>query len=362
MKLLFATGGSGGHIYPALATAQEAEKRGYTAFFIGQTDGMEERILPAAGYPFYGVPAGKWDRQRPNPLQGVRAAGGLVTAVSLLRQLRPQLVLGFGGFASFPGLAAARLLGVPYVLHEGNAYPGKVTRWFAAGARRVAISHEAARAHLEGARTVLTGFPIREERVAKAEARERLKLPQGGLLTFVMGGSQGSKVLNEAVPKAYADLCAAPTAGAGPHAVLHSTGRRWAGEVAAVTESFKSYFTSGFVDATLAWSAADVAITRSGVSTLSEAAYHGVPSIMVPLPSAAENHQLRNAEAVTAAGAGWTLEETDLEQLALLWRRALEMGERERAAAAARDLSPAGAAATIVTLIDEVLSASQESA
>ena len=353
--LLFATGGTGGHIYPALAIAREALSRGYSVSFLGQAEGMEARIVPREGFKFHGVMAGKWDRQRPDPRQALRAGQGLWQALRLVKRLKPDLVVGFGGFASFPGLAAARLLRVPYVLHEGNAYPGRVVRWFAGRAAAVAVTSEAARPHLSArVRVVVTGFPVREERVGKAEARAQLGLPAGGVLALVMGGSQGSRVLNEAVPEAYRSLNDPPL-------VLHGTGERWLEPVRARLHQLgvpqDRYHTSGFLDARLAWSAADVAIVRAGISTLAEAAYHGVPVLMVPLPSAAENHQLHNARAVAAARAGWLVEERDLSTLASTWQQALDSERRRQASAAARRLSPAGAAAALVRLIDEQLSA-----
>ena len=348
MRLLFATGGTGGHIYPALAIAKAAQVRGYEVAFIGQAEGMEAQVIPQAGFTFYGVGAGKWDRQRPNPLQGVRAANGLVQAVRTVRRVNPALVVGFGGFASFPGIAAARLTGTPYLLHEGNAYPGRVTHLFAGGAKVVAVSHEAARARLKRARQVeVTGFPVREVRVENLEARRRLGLPTEGVLTFVMGGSQGSKVLNETVPKVFEEV--------GGTIVLHSTGRRWLEVVRGGTAQLEGYYTEGFVDASLAWSAADLAITRAGFGTLAEAAFHGVPTLMVPLPTAAENHQLHNARAFAAAGAGWVVEERELENLAEVWMHALTEEVRRQASTTALALSPVGAATTFVDLIDKML-------
>lgn len=345
--LLFATGGTGGHIYPAIAIAKEATERGYDSIFLGQEGGMEARIVPFEGFAFYGVPAGKWDRQRPNPLQAFRALSGFQKAVITVRRLKPDLVIGFGGFASFPGLAAAKLLDIPYILHEGNAHPGKVIRLFEGGAKRIAVSKTAApafkRDDLE-----LTGFPVREKRISKVEARADLGLPLEGTLTLVMGGSQGSLILNETVPEAFKNLEAET-------AVLHSTGPKWLESVTAATYTFPNYFPLDFVDATLAWSAADLAITRSGIGTLSEAAFHEVPSIMIPLPSAAENHQLRNAQAVADQGAGWVLEEKNSATLATLWQRALQDETRQKAARAAARLSPKGAASAVVNLIDELL-------
>lgn len=347
--ILLATGGTGGHIYPAVAIAQEATNRGYLVSFMGQKGGMEETLIPKEGFSFHGVSAGKWDREHPRPSQAFRASKGMMEAVITVAKLNPSLTIGFGGFASFPGLAASRLLGIPYVLHEGNAYPGKVIRWFAKGAKFVGLSHESAKSYLRQVRRFeAVGFPIREVRVERARARRALGLPQESVVTLVMGGSQGSQILNTHVPQAFLKLEQSTV-------VLHSTGARWLEAVQAAQPSRPDYFTVGFVDATLAWPAADLAITRAGIGTLAEAAFYGVPTIMVPLSSAAENHQLHNARAVAAAGAGWVVEETNIEDLEAVWQKALTDEVRLHATAQARQLSPAGAARAFVDLIEPLL-------
>ena len=354
-RLLFATGGTGGHIFPALAIAKAAVKAGYEVAFIGQRSGMEARLVPAAGFAFHEVTAGKWHRGRPNPTEALRALWGGLESLQQVRKLEPALVLGFGGFASFPGVLAARLLNKPYLLHESNAYPGKVTRWFASNARRVIIAQQATRKHLpKDAKTELIGFPVREERVDKREARKQLGLPKTGLVTLVMGGSQGSLTLNEAVPAAFETVIETLP----ELSVLHSTGAKWLASVREHTNAFETYHITDFVDATLAWSAADLAITRGGFGTLAEAAYHAVPCIVVPLPSAAENHQLHNANAVAKAGAGWVVEETSLEQLPEVWRSALASDTLQGAVRAAQARSSAGAPDTFISLIKDVLASS----
>jgi UDP-N-acetylglucosamine--N-acetylmuramyl-(pentapeptide) pyrophosphoryl-undecaprenol N-acetylglucosamine transferase len=358
MKLVFATGGTGGHIFPALAIAQEAKRRGYAPVFLGHRDGMEADLVPQAGFPFYGVAAGKWDRQKPDPRQFLNAWTGQGQAVQLLKQLKPALVIGFGGFASFPGVAAARWLGVPFMLHEANAYPGLVTRLFARSAKTIIISQEITATHLSTQHTILIGYPVREMRVEKAHAREELGLPSDAVVTLVMGGSQGSVFLNNAVPSAFQKLKTETV-------VLHSTGKRWEQDVKAQTQlsnnpAFSNYVARGFVDAVLAWSAADIAITRAGFGTLSEAAFHGVPTIMVPLSTSADNHQLHNANAVASAGAGWVVEENDVlatqtERLAEVWEKALVVHDRNNASRAATLRSPKGATSSFVSVIDGLL-------
>lgn len=354
-KLLFATGGTGGHIFPALAIAAAAKAQGFSVSFIGQRKGMEAKLVPEAGFDFHGVSAGKWDRERPNPLEGVRAGAGMLEALWTVARYQPDLVLGFGGFASFPGVAAARLFGKPYMLHESNALPGKVTRWFAGGARHVALAQQATRKHLPtDAKTSVVGFPVREKRLGKAAARAALGLPAEGLLTYVTGGSQGSQRLNEMVPQAFLQLGQSVEGST----VLHSTGPKWLKQVQAATKELTNYYTEGFVDAILAWSAADLAITRGGYGTLSEAAYHGVPCIVVPLPSAAEDHQLHNARAFAKAGAGWVLEDARLSELGSVWLSALARDTLASAALAALALSPEGASAQFLSLLQTVLDGS----
>ncbi|HZW28505.1 MAG TPA: UDP-N-acetylglucosamine--N-acetylmuramyl-(pentapeptide) pyrophosphoryl-undecaprenol N-acetylglucosamine transferase [Trueperaceae bacterium] len=350
--LVLATGGTGGHVFPALAVAREAEREGLAPVLLGARGGLEERLAAEAGVAFVGVNAGKWHRGRPSPAQALRAAAGLVEATLALKRLRPRVVVGFGGFASFPGAAAAARLRLPLVLHEGNAYPSAVNRWLSRRAALVVVAQEEALAHLKGVRrSVVVPFPVREERLPRDEARAALGLPPDAVVTLVMGGSQGSATLNREAPAAYRGM--GPRAPCGrDHHVVHAAGRGRAAEVDA--GDLPGYHVHGFVDAATAWSAADLAVTRAGVGTLSEAAFHGVPLVMVPLPSSAEDHQLHNARAVAAAGAGVVVEEREVSGLGSAWRSLLEPRAREAAAAAAAGRTPAGAARRILCAVMEL--------
>lgn len=347
---LFATGGSGGHVYPALAVAREVVRAGATVSFIGQQGGMEEQLVPAAGFDFFGVRAGKWDRSRPDPRQALNAVAGLWNAVAHVRKTAPALVVGFGGFASFPGCVAAVLTRTPLVLQEGNAFPSRVNRWFAPRARLVVSTYPEALEHLKAKRSQVIPFPVREERRERAEARRELGLPEDAVVTLVMGGSQGSAMLNSAVPEAFERLPEAQRP-----VVLHASGTRWANGVTQRVAAHAGYHVHGYVDAVTAWSAADLAITRSGVGTLSEAAFHGVPLVMVPLPTSAEDHQLFNARTVAAAGAGMVVEERalleDQGHLSAVWLAALQPEWLGTARAAAQKSSPEGAAARIASAL-----------
>ena len=356
-RVLLSTGGTGGHIYPALATAEELQARGFGVAFTGQRGGMEARLVPEAGFEFHGVRAGKWHRGRPDPRQAVQAGLGLWDAVKVVRELNPAMVIGFGGFASFPGLAAATALRVPVALHEQNAFPGKVTRWFARRAVFIATANEEVAVHLPtyGHKLVQVGVPVREVRIDKQEARRRLGLSED-VLTLVMGGSQGSVVLNEHAPRAFKEVAGDPSH-QNTLSVLHSSGERHLERVNALAGGIPDYHVDSFVDAVVAWSAADLAITRAGNGTLAEAAFHGVPLLMIPLASSAENHQLYNARAVETAGAGKVVEERDLGRLAATWRSLLNPDVRRVAGEAARRRSPEGAAKRLARLIDESVGA-----
>ena len=374
-----ATGGTGGHIYPAVATARELSRRGHEVLLLGQRGGMEERVAREQGLPFEGVDAGKLARSgqgRPDPRELLRAGQGVLQARSLLGRLKPGVVVGYGGFASLPGVLAAQSLGVTTVLHEQNARLGLTQRLAVRKARAVGTAYERV-IGLDPQLATMVGMPVREERLPRAEALARLGLQEGPLTIFVMGGSQGSLFLNQTVPdvllhvfgpegllppgsapsRGLVDLDFTGAGGAGGGVqVLHSTGPRWLSEVTPGVQDLEWYEAAGFVDAVAAWSVADLAITRAGTSTLAEAAYHGVPLIMVPLPESAENHQFHNAQAVQSAGAGLVVEQKNASEA--LGRAVLECaaaGTRASMAEAALGRAQTGAAGRFADLIERHL-------
>lgn len=360
---MLAAGGSGGHIFPAVATARELEKRGFTPVLLGQRGGMEERLARDARLTFVGVAAGKLARGRPDPRELWRAASGFREARRYLAQARPAAVVGYGGFASLPGVLGAQSLGIPTALHEQNARLGLTQRLALKRAGLVATAYPEVRG-LPPERGVLVGMPVREESVPRAEALAELGLHGGPLTLYVTGGSQGSAALNGAVPEVLRQLFGVEGL-YGEHSVqvLHSTGLKWARDLSARVRDLPWYQVSGFVNAVAAWSAADLAITRAGSGTLAEAAYHGVPLIMVPLPGSAENHQLYNARAVEAEGAGRVVTQDVLAQD--LGGAVLEcLATPARAAMREHALmrSPAGAAAKLAGAIEALLGERNENA
>lgn len=353
--IMLTAGGTGGHIFPAVAVARDLQARGNAVVFVGAAGGMEQGVAERENLTFYGIRAGKLDRGRPSPRALWRAAAGFVDATRLLRRLQPRVVVGFGGFASFPASAAAALTGTPLVLHESNAFPGLVTRLLARRATAVALGDEAAGSRLPGATLAWVGMPVREVRRPRLEALQELGLDAERLTLLVMPGSQGSEVINRLLPGLLVEALANGLANGAPVQVLHATGPGRLDEVAAQVKGLSWYHVAPTVDGPTAWSAADVALTRAGSATVADAAFHGVPLVMTPLPSAAEDHQSMNALAVVERGAGRLLPQTSLENrpgeatdiiLGCLTRNWIGV-----ASVAASSASPAGAAGRLCDLI-----------
>lgn len=382
--VVMATGGTGGHIYPAVATAKKLMERGYEVLLLGQRGGMEERVAGEQNLEFFGVDAGKLARSgqgMADPRELLRAAKGVSQARAALGRLKPAAVVGYGGFASLPGVLAAQSLGIPTVLHEQNALLGLTQKIAVGRAKAVGTAYAEVRG-LAAGKGALVGMPVREQRMERAEAFSKLGLKDGLFTILVMGGSQGSLFLNNTVPDTLKTLfgregflnLAGSTGAAGAHIdlhftgdamaaasrqtvegvqVLHSTGPRWLTEVRPKVADLPWYHATGYVDAVAAWSVADLAITRAGTSTLAEAAFHGVPLVMVPLPESAENHQFHNAMAVQQAGAGRVVPQSEAAEK--LGQAVLEcaMPEARRAMKeAALGRAQTGAAARFADLIE----------
>lgn len=295
--IVFAGGGTGGHIFPALAVARAL---GAPVVFIGSSYGMERDLVPRHGFPFRGVPIRGFVGV-PRWRQAVRLPLLLWSAARVglhFLALRPSAVLGFGGYASVPSLLWARLLGIPYFLQEQNAVPGVVTRRFAAGARAVFTAYP--NLPLDGTQ-VLTGNPVREEiRAVKAQGT-----PVPPLRVLVLGGSQGAGFLNRLFVEA------APLLKALPVDLRHQTGPRELDAVrAAYAAAGLAARTEGFIermDEAYAW--AHLVVCRAGAMTVAEVTASGRPALFVPFAGAAHDHQLHNARALASQGAAVLCEE-----------------------------------------------------
>ena len=313
-RLLVAAAGTGGHVYPALAVAERLRSMGVDISWLGTAAGIESRLVPAAGFPLHvsgvtGLRGRGLARWLTAPLLLLRSA---LRSMAVLVRVRPQVVLGMGGYGAGPGGLAARLLGIPLVIHEQNAVPGLTNRMLARFATRVLEAFPASFAARRGA--IHTGNPVREALVRGPAPEARLAHRGGRLRVLVIGGSQGAGALNEAVPRALAidSLGARVTVWhqCGP-AHIEATRERYApleaeAEVAGYIED---------MGAAYAW--ADVAVCRAGAMTVAELAAVGVASILVPFPYAADDHQYRNARFLTDRGAALLLAQDGLDAHAL---------------------------------------------
>jgi UDP-N-acetylglucosamine--N-acetylmuramyl-(pentapeptide) pyrophosphoryl-undecaprenol N-acetylglucosamine transferase len=334
---LIMAGGTGGHVIPALALADALRARSHAVVWMGTPAGIEARLVPAAGYPVEWISV--------SGLRGKGLASWLLAPFRLARawwqaqralaRIRPDAVVGMGGFASGPGGLAAVLARRPLVVHEQNAVPGLTNRLLARVATRVYEAFPRSFARRSGIEAECVGNPVRAAIAALPAPRDRLKDRAGRVRLLVLGGSQGASALNAAVPQALTRLATDHPSMERPE-VRHQAGARLLDEARA------AYAAAGieaevvpFIDdiaAAYAW--ADLVVCRSGAMTVSELAAAGLAAVLVPFPAAVDDHQTANARWLSDAGAAVLLPQAELsdERLAALLA---ELGDRDRLVAMA---------------------------
>lgn len=369
--VVFSGGGTGGHLYPALALADAlvAIRPGVRPFFVGASRGVEAQILPERGAEHLLLPVQGFQRGL-GLLQGLGAlpvlAASLYRTATLFRRLRPQVVVVTGGYAGGPAGIVAGAMSIPLVLQEQNAVPGVTTKLLSRWARRIHVAFPEAVDLLPAsarARATVTGNPVRPApALDKSAARAGLDLPNDGLVLLVVGGSQGSAALNRVVLQAVQGVASGEVVRPEGLTLLWSTGPRHHAEVADALESLGALIWVHAVpyihDMPSALTAADVAVSRAGAMATAELLNHGLPSILVPLPTAAADHQARNADALSAAGAALVVPEDGLTGSALWSRVTALVSDGEllaRMGAAARERARPGAAADIAADIARLL-------
>lgn len=306
-RILLTTGGTGGHIFPALAVAEEIRRQNPHArlLFVGSLYGPEERLARLAGIEFAGLPVrGFLGRGLRAVGAGARMAYAVGKALAIVRRFRPQAVVGFGGYAAFAPMLAARLLGVPGILHEQNAVAGASNRALARLARQICLSLPGTEGFAPE-KCVLTGNPVRR---CVSEVGKRPRQWQTRRL-LVMGGSQGARALNAFLPEILPALRAAWVE------IRHQSGAadEESVRVAYAAAGYDPTCVTAFIDdmaEAYAW--ADVALCRSGASTVAELCAAGLPAVLVPFPSAIHDHQTRNAQVLEKAGAAILTPEAEL--------------------------------------------------
>ena len=303
---LVMAGGTGGHIFPGLAVAQALREQGWKVHWLGAPGSMEERLVPPQGFPLETI-----------DFSGVRGKGLLTLALlplrllkafaqawAVVRRVRPDVVIGLGGYISFPGGMMATLAGKPLILHEQNSVAGMANKVLANVASRVFCAFPNA---LPGAQWV--GNPLRQAFLQQPPPAERFAGRSGPLRILVVGGSLGAKALNDTVPQALALIPPEQR----PQ-VRHQSGAK---QMQALQASYaaagvQAQLTPFIDDTASAYAQADLVICRAGASTVTELAAVGAAAIYVPFPHAVDDHQTTNARFVVDAGGGWVVQQTAL--------------------------------------------------
>ena len=362
--VVFSGGGTGGHLYPALAIADALRvlRPDVRVVFVGAERGLEARVLPERGEEHLLLPVQGIDRSA--LLGNWRAftglAVGLVRVLRLFSRIRPEVVVVTGGYAGAAAGIVAGLTGVPLVLQEQNSVPGAVTMLLTRFAARVHVAFPEAvdRLPAASARCVVSGNPVRSRSPkTRAEARAAFGIPEDATLALVTGGSQGSLGLNRGVTAYVEGVCRGDFERVPELHLLWATGRQ---HLEGVAEALQAAGAPGWVhalpyieDVPAALVAADFALSRAGAMTTAELLNQGVPAILVPLPTAAANHQMHNARALEAAGAATVLPEDELTDDRLA-RALSELAVRRdlRADMSARALERARPHATVTIAAD----------
>ena len=331
MKILFTGGGTGGHFYPIAAIIEVLqvlieEERFIGVEFIFMSDTpYDADLLIRQNVRFKKVPAGKMRRYFSffNFLDVFKTIAGLWSAFWFMYREFPDIVFGKGGYASFPALFGARILGIPVMIHESDSVPGRVNLWAAKFAKRVAISFPESAKYFFPSKTALTGLPIRKEILGSTpeEAKEFFELEPNVPVILILGGSQGSKNINDVILDAAPEIVKFAQ-------IIHQCGKKNIDEtksrlsVVLEKSSFKSrHHLYGYLDdADLrnASSVADIVISRAGASAIFEIAAWAVPAILIPIDNSAQDHQRENAYNYAKTGAALVIEESNLTSHLLL--------------------------------------------
>ena len=315
IRILFAGGGTGGHLFPAVAIAERlTETKDVDVMFVGTRNRIEARVVPQLGYKFHAIWIAGFSRKfrLSNLLLPIKIVVSIFQSLILLMTYRPRVVVGTGGYVSGPVCVAALLTGTPIVLQEHNSYPGVMTRTFAPFAREVHIAFESSKKYFRLRRNLyLTGSPVREmSRLSREEGLRYFGLSTERQTLLVTGGSLGAARVNSAILEVVDDLIGRN------YQLIWQTGSADFERVRGSQQRHPDRIgIESFIDRMeFAYSAADIAVCRGGATTIAELIYFGLPSIIIPYPYAAANHQVENARALVECGAAIMVQESEIEQ------------------------------------------------
>ncbi len=362
LRVLVSGGGTGGHIFPAVSIANEVRRRHPDAeiLFVGAEGRMEMQRVPAAGYDIKGLPVAGFDRRRlwRNFAVLGKLWRSLRLANGILRDFRPDIAVGVGGYASGPMLKAAQRHGIPTLLQEQNGYPGVTNKLLAKKADAICVAYDNMDRWFPADRIVMTGNPVRAAITAvtatPAEAKKALGFDPGRPLVLSVGGSLGARTVNEAISAAIPQI---EKAGA---QLLWQTGKLYADECSAKAQGHPDVHASAFIDdMAMAYRAADLVVSRAGAGTISELELVGAPVILIPSPNVAEDHQRKNALALVDKGAAVMIEDAEATAKlgAELERLLADADTRRSMSQSIKAMSRPNAASDIVDRLEQIVAA-----
>lgn len=322
-KFIVSGGGTGGHIFPALAIAHEIKKRDPDAsiLFVGALGRMEMERIPAAGFPIIGLPVEGLRRKIGfgNILVIARLLTSLFKASKIIRSFKPDVVIGVGGYASGPLLRMAAFHKIPTLIQEQNSYAGVTNRLLAKNARKICVAYEGMEKYFPSEKIVITGNPIREEIVThlvkKDLACRFFNIPSDKPVVLILGGSLGARTINDSIMRRIDTLEKENIQ------VLWQTGKLYIEKIKLEldSKSLKNILYFDFINRMdMAYSAADIIISRAGAATISELCLLGKPAILVPSPNVAEDHQTKNAMALVRNEAAIMVRDIDARETLVL--------------------------------------------
>jgi UDP-N-acetylglucosamine--N-acetylmuramyl-(pentapeptide) pyrophosphoryl-undecaprenol N-acetylglucosamine transferase len=314
-KFILSGGGTGGHIYPAVAIANELKSRftNCEILFVGAKDKMEMQKVPQAGYNIKGLWIAGIQRKLTlqNAMFPLKLASSLIKSFSILKQFKPDAVIGTGGFASGAVLKVASMLGIPTVIQEQNSYPGITNKLLSKKANKICVAYENLERFFPKDKMILTGNPVRQDLISVSEKRNEaidyFKLDANKKTLLVLGGSLGARRINQLIAKQIDWLLSQNIQ------IIWQCGKLYYDDYKHFSDKENVQVLSFIDRMDLVYAAADLVISRSGASSVSELAIVGKPVIFIPSPNVAEDHQTKNAQAIVDKHGAILLKESELD-------------------------------------------------
>ncbi len=315
LKFILSGGGTGGHIYPAIAIANELKLRFPDAeiLFVGASNKMEMQKVPQAGYPIKGLWIAGIQRKLSfdNALFPIKLLDSLLKSRTIIRHFKPDVVIGTGGFASGPLLRVAGIAGIPTVLQEQNSFPGITNKWLSKKASKICVAYENLEQFFPNNKIVLTGNPVRQDLIAikgkRQDAIDFFKLDISKKTILVLGGSLGARRINQLIAKELVNFSSQNVQ------LIWQCGKLYNDEYAHFNENENVQVLPFIERMDLAYAAADVIISRAGASSVSELCLVAKPTLFIPSPNVAEDHQTKNANAIVEKHGAILIKESELD-------------------------------------------------